>query len=46
LGIPDSFIEHGSQDELYTECGYNTDGIVKTAHELMQAKAPAKKKVV
>ncbi|MEZ4819277.1 MAG: 1-deoxy-D-xylulose-5-phosphate synthase [Bdellovibrionota bacterium] len=31
LGIPDRFIEHGSQDELYTECFYNTEAIVQTA---------------
>lgn len=35
LGIPDQFIEHGSQEELYTECFYNTDAIVKSAQELV-----------
>jgi len=24
LGIPDRFIEHGTQDELYAECGFDT----------------------
>ena len=28
LGIPDRFIEHGTQEELYQECGYDTDAIV------------------
>ena len=27
LGIPDYFVEHGSQQELYRECGYDADGI-------------------
>lgn len=28
LGIPDNFIEHGTQQELYDECGYGKAGIV------------------
>ena len=35
LGIPDAFIEHGSQLELHTECGFDPDGIVKTVVELV-----------
>lgn len=31
LGIPDTFIEQGSQQQLYTECGYNFDGIYSAA---------------
>ena len=27
LGIPDYFVEHGTQDELYRECGYDAEGI-------------------
>jgi 1-deoxy-D-xylulose-5-phosphate synthase len=27
LGIPDTFIEHGTQDELYTECGFDITSI-------------------
>lgn len=27
LGIPDKFIEHGSQQQLYAECGYDEDSI-------------------
>jgi len=27
LGIPDKFIEHGEQPELWAECGYDADGI-------------------
>ncbi|MEJ6681880.1 MAG: 1-deoxy-D-xylulose-5-phosphate synthase [Flavobacteriales bacterium] len=29
LGVPDKYIEHGTQSELYTECGYNTADIEK-----------------
>ncbi len=31
LGIPDQFIEHGTQEELYEICGYNTKGITNCA---------------
>jgi deoxyxylulose-5-phosphate synthase len=27
LGIPDQFIEHGDQPELWAECGYDAAGI-------------------
>jgi 1-deoxy-D-xylulose-5-phosphate synthase len=30
LGVPDTFIEHGSQMELYKECGFDTDSIYRT----------------
>lgn len=29
LGIPDRFIEQGSQKELYDECGFHTQGIIR-----------------
>ena len=29
LGIPDRFVEHGSQEELICECGYSWEDIVK-----------------
>jgi len=28
LGIPDKFIEHGTQQELYKECGFDPDSII------------------
>ena len=34
LGIPDQFIEHGTQDELFSECHYDTAAIVKTCIEM------------
>ncbi len=36
LGIPDKFIPHGTQKELYKICGYDSDGIAKTAKEMMK----------
>ena len=45
LGIPDKFIEHGSQEELYTECGYNTVNIVESVKEMLPG-AVSKKKMV
>ena len=35
LGIPDRFIEHGTQDELYRECGFDARGIFKTAKQMV-----------
>ena len=34
LGIPDEFIEHGTQRELYHICGYDAEGILKTVKEM------------
>lgn len=41
LGIPDRFIEHGEQPELYKECGFDVDGIVQAATELVGIKKKA-----
>src|ERR1035437_5595899 len=38
LGIPDRFIEHGEQPELYTECGYDTNSIIETAVKMVGVK--------
>ena len=35
LGIPDSIVEHGSQDQLYAECGFDVEGIMKTACKMV-----------
>lgn len=35
LGIPDKFIQHGTQDQLYAECGFDQSGMVKTAIKLV-----------
>ena len=34
LGIPDRFIEHGEQKELYDECGFDVNAIVAAVHQL------------
>lgn len=31
MGIPDRFIEHGSLEELYKECGFDAESIVREA---------------
>jgi 1-deoxy-D-xylulose-5-phosphate synthase len=33
LGIPDYFVEHGTQQELWHECGYDTEGIMQAISE-------------
>jgi 1-deoxy-D-xylulose-5-phosphate synthase len=38
LGIPDRFVDHGSQEELYRECGYDATGIMATAKNLVESK--------
>lgn len=37
LGIPDNIIEHGTQAELQNLCGFDKNGIVATAKELVWA---------
>ncbi len=36
LGLPDRFVEHGTQEELYNECFYNADAIIKTVRQMVQ----------
>ncbi|QJX46253.1 1-deoxy-D-xylulose-5-phosphate synthase [Hymenobacter taeanensis] len=46
LGIPDRIVEHGSQDELYKECGFDADGIAAALREMagkVAANAPVEK---
>ena len=38
LGIPDKIIEHGSQDELYHECKYDSDAIYKFCKKMIDNK--------
>jgi 1-deoxy-D-xylulose-5-phosphate synthase len=38
LGIPDYFVEHGTQDELYRECGYDAEGIEIAIREILVKK--------
>ena len=36
LGISDKFIHHGTQDELWKECGIDTASIVKKVEQLLR----------
>ena len=39
LGIQDDIIEHGSQQQLHKECGFDTEGIVAAAKKMLDAVA-------
>lgn len=43
LGIPDKIIEHGSQDQLYAECQYDTNAIVEACMKLMDEESEVSK---
>jgi 1-deoxy-D-xylulose-5-phosphate synthase len=34
LGIPDKWIEHGEQKELYQECGFDKKAIINAVRQL------------
>jgi 1-deoxy-D-xylulose-5-phosphate synthase len=38
LGIPDHFVEHGSPEQLFEECGYGRNGIYQAALEMASEK--------
>jgi len=38
LGIPDYFVEQGTQEELYRECGYDAEGIELAIREILVRK--------
>lgn len=43
LGIPDYFVEQGTQEELFRECGFDSQGIISAARELSRsARKPGK----
>jgi 1-deoxy-D-xylulose-5-phosphate synthase len=35
LGIPDKFIHHGTQQELYKDAGFDADSIIKKSIEML-----------
>lgn len=37
LGVPDKWIEQGTQQELYKECGYDKNGIIKATTEILSS---------
>jgi 1-deoxy-D-xylulose-5-phosphate synthase len=39
LGIPDEYIEHGSPEELFSECGYNTHDIAAEAESMVERRS-------
>lgn len=41
LGIPDQFIEHGTQAQLWAECGYDEAAIIETVNDMMAVKVKA-----
>ena len=38
LGVPDKFVDHGTVEELYKECGMDCDSIVSTVKEMVGSK--------
>ena len=38
LGVPDKFVDHGTQEDLYKLCGFDKNGIIKTIKQLAGAK--------
>ena len=38
LGIPDKFIDHGTVEELYRECGMDRNSIIQTAKKMFGSK--------
>ncbi|MCF6360926.1 MAG: 1-deoxy-D-xylulose-5-phosphate synthase [Cyclobacteriaceae bacterium] len=41
LGIPDEIIEHGTQEQLQHQCGFDTAGIVATALDMANKRKPS-----
>jgi 1-deoxy-D-xylulose-5-phosphate synthase len=37
LGIPDYFVEHGTQEELIRECGFDSESIAKAVREMVNS---------
>lgn len=45
LGIPDKIIEHGTQEELYSECGYNVEDIAAACEKLADKRMTTKSSI-
>jgi len=39
LGIPDTFIEHGDQPELWSDCGFNANGIAEQVRNMAEKRS-------
>jgi 1-deoxy-D-xylulose-5-phosphate synthase len=35
LGIPDQYIHHGTQEELWADCGFDANSIAKTVKKML-----------
>jgi len=35
MGIPDQYIHHGTQEELWADCGFDKSGIIKTIKKML-----------
>lgn len=44
LGIPDKYIEHGTQGELHAECNYDKASIIKSVRKMINVKENASSK--
>jgi len=42
LGVPDAFVDHGSQAELYKECGYDADSIFEAVKSMVSRRILSK----
>ena len=38
LGIPDEYIHHGTQDELWAECGFDAEAIASEVEKMLLVK--------
>lgn len=38
LGIPDQFIDHGEQEELWAQCGYDSTGIITQVRKMVKGR--------
>jgi len=43
LGIPDEYIHHGTQEELWKDCGFDAKAIVKAVEKILSIKVVEKK---
>jgi 1-deoxy-D-xylulose-5-phosphate synthase len=43
LGIPDEYIHHGTQEELWEDCGFDSKAIVKAVEKMLSIKVVEKK---
>jgi 1-deoxy-D-xylulose-5-phosphate synthase len=39
LGIPDEYIHHGTQEELWAECGFDAEAIAAAVEKMLLVKS-------